>query len=196
MEENTSTNILSNLPVRIRNIISNSVAALLIAMLAMLIFIGYKSITARYTGVSESRNLFQKEIQDLQNPANSAWKLAAAFALGTLLSFIPLPMLDSMLVGMVLIRFKQVNRGALLMARLLWNDLVVFPLYGPGYRLGSMIMVPLLDAKSEMAGMGTAVEPVLSLTLGGLILAFGLTVAGYVMFLLGIQMWRLVSGER
>lgn len=54
MEEQNYSNILSNLPGKIRNIISNVVSALLVIMLLMILFIGYRSIAARYTGVSES----------------------------------------------------------------------------------------------------------------------------------------------
>ena len=57
MKEQYGSNILSNLPDKIRNTISNVVAGLLIAMLVMLIYVSYKSIVARYTGVSESRYL-------------------------------------------------------------------------------------------------------------------------------------------
>lgn len=54
LEERDYSNILSNLPNRIRNTISNAVAALLIVMLLMLFYISYRSVAARYAGVSES----------------------------------------------------------------------------------------------------------------------------------------------
>jgi uncharacterized protein (DUF2062 family) len=142
-------------------------------------------------GAEQVRSLFWQELKELRNPTHSAGGLAAAFALGTLLSFIPVPLLDSMLVGMVLARFKQVNRAALLMARLIWNDLLVFPLYGPGYRLGSAVLAPVMAADGDLAGMGTVVAPLLSFTVGSIIIATGVAAAGYVLFLLGIQLYRL-----
>jgi hypothetical protein len=54
--------------------------------------------------------LFLQELLELINPANSAAGLAAAFALGTLLSFIPLPVLDSMMVGVVLARHSSLRQ--------------------------------------------------------------------------------------
>ncbi len=54
MEEQNSSNILGSLPDRIRNIISNSVAAFLVLLLLLLIYVGYRSIAARYAGVSGS----------------------------------------------------------------------------------------------------------------------------------------------
>ena len=148
--------------------------------------------------VARARRLFRQELQELQNPVHSARNLAAAFALGTLLSFIPIPVLDSMLVGLVLVRFKQVNRAPLFMARLLWNDLLVFPLYGPGYRLGSALLVPLMSAGPDTPGVGTAVAPLLSFTLGGMLVAAGFAAAGFVVFYLGISLYRVgrvVVGE-
>lgn len=40
------------------------------------------------------------------------------------------------------------------MARLICSDLLVFPLYGPGYRLGSAIVVPLMDSDLLWDGNG------------------------------------------
>ena len=51
-----------------------------------------------------TRVQFGQEIKELRAPAHSAKKLAAAFAVGTFLSFIPIPLLDTMLVGMILTR--------------------------------------------------------------------------------------------
>ena len=96
-----------------------------------------------------------------------------------------------MLVAVILARFKQVNRAPLFMARLLWNDLVVLPFYGPGYRIGAALIAPLTDANSALSSGGTAVRSLLSLTLGIVILAVGLAAAGYVLFMLGITFYRM-----
>jgi len=138
-------------------------------------------------GAEGLRSIFWQELKELRNPAHSAGGLAAAFALGTLLSFIPVPLLDSMLVGMVLARFKQVNRAALLLARLIWNDLLVLPFYGPGYRLGSTVLAPVTAADGVLA----AVAPLLSFTLGSIIMTIGVVMASYILFLLVIQLYRL-----
>lgn len=94
----------------------------------------------------QSHRLRQSAIQDLTDlaQANEApTVLALAFALGTILSFVPVPLLDSLLLLFILSHFKQVNRPALLAARVVWNDLVVVPLYVPGYRLGTNVLASL-----------------------------------------------------
>lgn len=143
---------------------------------------------------ARARIQFSQEIQELRDPAHSAAKLAAAFALGTLLSFIPVPVLDTILVGMILARFKQVNRAPLFMARLIWNDFLVFPLFGPGYKLGSALLESLMGIDTELpAGVDMAVNPLLSFMLGGVILAVSLTLLGYFAFLLAIKLYRAWS---
>ncbi len=90
--------------------------------------------------------LFQAFVRDLKQTLRfdqSSSLLILAAVLGTILSFVPAPVLDSLLVGFILTRFKQVNRPILLAARLLWNDLLVVPLYMPGYRLGLLLLEPL-----------------------------------------------------
>lgn len=54
LEDQNYSNILSNLPYRIRNLISNIVAVILVAMLVMLLYVSYRSVAARYAGVSET----------------------------------------------------------------------------------------------------------------------------------------------
>jgi len=150
-----------------------------------------KSRSSLRKSAERVRILFQQELRELQNPAHSAKKLAAAFALGTLLSFIPVPLLDSMLVGVVLTRFKQVHRAPLFIARLLWNDLLVFPIYGPAYRLGSALLAPLLHSSPEMPGVRSAVAPLLNFTLGSILMATSAAAAGYMLFWLAVQLLRL-----
>ncbi len=78
MEEQNGSNILSNLPDRLRKIISNTVALLLIAMLLMLLFVAYRSIAARYTGVSESSYLMGTMFEIKVNGENSGAHVKAA----------------------------------------------------------------------------------------------------------------------
>ena len=79
----------------------------------------------------------------LLSPNQAAGPVLLAFALGTLLSFIPAPLIDSVLVGVILARFRHVNRAALIAARIVWNDLVVIPLYLPAYRFSLSILEDL-----------------------------------------------------
>ena len=99
--------------------------------------------------------LHQKAVQELRDlaVANEAPAvLARAFALGTMLSFVPVPILDTLLVLFILSRYKHVNRPALLAARVLWNDLVVLPLYVPAVHLGRYVVASLPISDNAHAG--------------------------------------------
>ena len=78
MKEQYHSNILSSLPERIRNIISNAVAALLILMLLMLVYVGYKSVAARYAGVSESSYIMGTVFEIKVNGRNTGEYVKAA----------------------------------------------------------------------------------------------------------------------
>jgi hypothetical protein len=86
--------------------------------------------------------LILHDLRALLSPGQPPAPLVAAAILGTLLSFIPAPFVDTLLLGLIITRFKKVNRSALLAARFLWNDLVVLPLYVPGFRFGMSLLEP------------------------------------------------------
>ena len=78
MKEQNDANILSSLPEKIRNIISNSVAILLILMLLMLIYVGYRAVAARYSGVSEISYAMGTVFEIKVNGKNSSGHVKAA----------------------------------------------------------------------------------------------------------------------
>jgi FAD:protein FMN transferase len=77
LEEQNNSNILGSLPDRIRNIISNSVAAILVLLLLLLIYAGYRSIAARYAGVTGSLNIMGTVFQIRVNGENTSGHVKA-----------------------------------------------------------------------------------------------------------------------
>jgi len=80
LKEQNYSNILSSLPERIRNIISNTVAALLILLLLLLIYVGYRSVAARYAGVSESSYIMGTIFEIKVNGNNTGEYVRSALA--------------------------------------------------------------------------------------------------------------------
>jgi uncharacterized protein (DUF2062 family) len=133
------------------------------------LIVAYKQNRIMATTIHSGRSALKQLLTDfrqLGHAQQSPGLLAAAFALGTLLSFIPAPFLDTLLVGLIVTRFPQVNRPALLSARFIWNDLIVVPLYAPGFRLG----MALLTHAHTPAGL-----EVLAFLLGALLLGVAAT---------------------
>ena len=147
-------------------------------------------LPALRTVIIRAREQFWQDLQELRCAVHPAGSLAFSFAVGTLLSFIPVPLLDTILVGLVLARFKGLNRAPVFMARLIWNDLLVFPLYGPGYKLGTALVLPVLGSDPELPGLGIKAAPLLSFTTGLVVLATGTALGGYLAFLIGIKLYR------
>lgn len=140
-----------------------------------------------------------REILELRSPAASPARLATAFAIGTLLSFIPLPVLDSLLVSLVLVRFRQVNKATLLAARLVWNDLVILSLAPTGYRLGVSMLPTSMILSADPAPTGKLIMLALNYAIGNLLIAITATTACYVIVWLGVLIVKrqpaLASGQ-
>lgn len=141
----------------------------------------------------------RREILELRSPAASPARLATAFAIGTLLSFIPLPVLDSLLVSLVLVRFRQVNKATLLAARLVWNDLVILSLAPTGYRLGVSMLPTSMILSADPALTGKLIMLALNYAIGNLLIAITATTACYVIVWLGVLIVKrqpaLASGQ-
>jgi uncharacterized protein (DUF2062 family) len=140
--------------------------------------------------IDSARQQFARDMVELRDPALPARQLAAAFAVGTVLSFIPVPLLDTILVGAVLARFRQLNRASLFLARLIWNDLLVFPLYGPGYRLGSAVVQALIGAEPNLPVLGYSAVPLFSFVTGAVLMSVWATLSAYLVFLLVVKTFR------
>ena len=95
------------------------------------------------------RQRAQGELRALSDPEQTAVALALAFATGTLLGFLPVPFLDSLLLALLLTRARRLNRPALLAGKMIWNELLVLPLYQPALRLGGLL---LGAARTELTG--------------------------------------------
>jgi hypothetical protein len=143
---------------------------------------------------TRARDQFWQDLQELHSPVNPAGSLATSFAVGTLLSFIPLPVVDTILLGLVLARFKRLNRASIFIARLIWNDLLVFTLYGPGYKLGTALVMSVLGSDGDLPGLGIRAAPLFGFTTGIVVLSGGMTLAGYLAFLIGIKLYRAHFG--
>lgn len=120
---------------------------------------------------------FVSDLKLMLQPGQAPAPLIIAVALGTILSFIPAPVLDSLLVGVILTRYRQVNRTALLAARIVWNDLIVVPLYVPGFRFGMRLLEPFFVNSSQLSAR------IIAFSLGLLLLASAATIiSAIVMF--------------
>ncbi len=116
-------------------------------------------------------SFFQLQRQELLKAIDSPLGLATAFALGTLTSFFPVPVLDSLLAVVLAAKFARLNKTAIFMARVVWNDLLVIPLYAPGLKVGQWVLTAVLSTETGFAVFHPHFLLLLSFILGGVLLA-------------------------
>ncbi len=132
---------------------------------------------AYFDYVNFAKSFIREQRQSLLETTAAPSRLAFAFALGTFSAFLPVIILDSLLVMALLARFRQVNKAAVFAARAVWNDFVVVPLYASGFKMCGVLL--------GRVGVETAVSPTqqtiltfvvgyLLLTLLAVTLSFGL----------------------
>lgn len=124
------------------------------------------------------------QAQELLQATDSPLGLAAAFALGTLTSFLPVPILDSLLAAGLAVKFARLNKAAIFLARMVWNDLLVVPLYAPGLKLGQWVLTAVLGTPAGQLAAHPHFLLLLSFILGVTVLATFATTFGFVIVLL------------
>ena len=120
---------------------------------------------------------WQQFIDSNATPGN----IAAAFALGTLISVLPTPGLNIALASGLTMLFKSLNRVGLFAAIGVWNAIVVAPLYALSYRVGDWLFADSVWSLplTMPAWMGTAVSFAQNFLIGNLLVAITITLASY-----------------
>jgi len=131
---------------------------------------------------------WRAQMQELLQGVDSPLGLATAFALGTLTSFFPIPIVDSLLAIGLAARFGRLNKSAIIVARLVWNDLLVMPLYAPGFKLGQWVMVNILGAEAPALPANAHLLWLLSFVTGVVILAGFAAFSGFMVVFLCAKM--------
>ncbi|MDX1417395.1 MAG: DUF2062 domain-containing protein [Candidatus Promineifilaceae bacterium] len=125
------------------------------------------------------KSQLQTQARELQQAADSPFFLAAAFALGTLTSFLPVPILDSLLAVGLAAKFARLNKAAIFLARMVWNDLLVVPLYAPGFKLGQWVLASWLSEGTGEIPIQPHLLLLFSFILGAMVLAVGAAISGF-----------------
>lgn len=66
--------------------------------------------------------------------------LAVAFAVGTLLSMVPIPVVDMLIAGLVMRLLRRLPRGPIVAAMALWNSVIMAPVYATSPRVGGVLL--------------------------------------------------------
>jgi uncharacterized protein (DUF2062 family) len=93
-----------------------------------------------YTMAQRTWATLAEPIRTILEPNVSAPVVAGSFALGTVISLLPVPGVDVVLISLLAVAFKSLHRGALLAALGVWNMFVVAPLYALTFHVSTMLV--------------------------------------------------------
>lgn len=115
-----------------------------------------------------------REMVEAEAPAGT---LAAAFAVGTLISTIPVPMVDMALAAYVMRRFNAMPRAPFFTGMAMANNLFMAPLYASTPRVGGAAL-GWVSANTPMVAPEAFLIRIL---VGYLLIALGLALGSYVL---------------
>ena len=134
------------------------------------------------------RQILVKHVCRMRREAASTWRelivaeepattLATAFATGTLVSTIPVPLMDMALAAYVTRRFSSLPRAPFLAGMAVANNLVMAPLYASTPKVGGA----MLNWLSGHADLPTSNALPVQILIGYLLIAAGMTLASFVL---------------
>lgn len=142
-------------------------------------------LTRRFEAIRHEVSNNWKELAAAEAPAGT---LAAAFAVGTLISTIPIPLVDMALAAYVTRRFDDMPRAPFFSGMALANNLVMAPLYASTPRVGGLAL-GWLAAHTPVAAPEAFL---LRILVGYLLIALGLALGSYVLANTGFRGYQVV----
>jgi len=125
--------------------------------------------------------------QEMTAAEAPAGEMATAFAAGTLISTIPVPLVDMAIAAFVMRRYSKLPRAPFFTAMALTNNLVMAPLYASTPRVGGY-------ALQWMAGHTPVVAPeafLVRVLVGYVLIALGLGLGSYIVANTGFRGLKL-----
>lgn len=112
--------------------------------------------------------------------------LATAFATGTLISTIPVPLVDMALAAFVTKRFSEMPRGPFFTGMALANNLIMAPLYASTPKVGTLALGWLASNTPMVAPEALLVR----ILVGYLLIALGLGLAAFILATTGFSGYK------
>lgn len=114
--------------------------------------------------------------------------LAGAFTVGTLVSMVPIPVVDMLLAGLVMRRLDRLPRGPIVVAMAFWNNLIMAPVYASCPRVGGMVIA----TTASHSHWQPADAVLLQIVVGSVAIVIGLTLFS---FLLATALFTLLRRQ-
>jgi hypothetical protein len=102
--------------------------------------------------------------------------LAAAFAVGTLVSMVPVPVVDMMIAALVMRLMHRLPRGPIMAAMAMWNSFIMAPVYATSPKVGGRVIA---EASAHSVAMPDALA--VQVVVGMVLIALGMALASFVL---------------
>lgn len=141
-------------------------------------------VTRRVDGFRAQARIHWREMVEAEAPAGT---LATAFAAGTLISTIPVPLVDMAVAAYVTRRFDRMPRAPFFTGMAVANNLVMAPLYASTPRVGGLAL-GWLATHTPLAAPEAFLIRIL---VGYLLIAAGLALGSYVLANTGFRGYQV-----
>ncbi|MBP6786175.1 MAG: DUF2062 domain-containing protein [Candidatus Promineofilum sp.] len=145
-----------------------------------------KEYTSRQTG--RLRDEMRRNWQEMAAADAPAGKMATAFTVGTVISTIPVPLVDMALAAYVTRRYDEMPRAPFLTGMAVANNLVMAPLYAATPKVGGLALYWLASHLAVAAPEAL----LLRIIVGYLLIALGLGLAAFVLSSTGFRGYQAV----
>jgi hypothetical protein len=146
----------------------------------------------------QPKKFVTKQIRRARNEAHAYWRemkdadaptvvMAAALAIGTLVSTIPVPLVDMALAAYIMRRFSTMPRAPFFVGMALANNLVMAPLYASTPRVGGAAL-GWLSTNTPIAAPEAFLVKIL---VGYLLIALGLALGSFALANTGFYGYRV-----
>jgi hypothetical protein len=153
--------------------------------------------------INFSKQTIKKQVNRARSEAHTHWRemveaeapagaLAAAFAIGTLISTIPVPLVDMALAGYVLRRYAHLPRAPFFVAMAMTNNIVMAPLYASTPKVGGLALGWMADHTAVALPQALLVR----VLVGWLLIALGLALASFVLANTGFRGYKATRRSR
>lgn len=128
-----------------------------------------------------------KKVAEIKTSPNS---IALGFAIGTFIAIFPTPGFSIILGLLLVLIFPKISKIAMISSFVVWNPIVLIPIFAWSYKLGDYIMGSVPVVEISIPFFQTAYNFSRRFLLGNIIIGSVASLSSYIFLFFGIQWYR------
>ena len=139
---------------------------------------------------------FIRYCMDIVYTDQSMTAVAFAFAVGTFIALLPLPVLNTLMGLSLILLFRKVNKVAILLPLIIWNTLTLIPVYWLSAYVGNRLFEDSEKFYINFALWNVDMSYTLRFLVGHLLVSFALSLLSYVALFKLVTHVRIMRAHR